>query len=82
MQSSKRESERLRQTLEQEVERRRECEASVAERETELAQALRRLGEFERVSIRNKTFVAPQNFFYHRKIFRANLKITKNFITM
>ena len=69
MQSSKRESERLRQALEQEVERRRECEASVAERETELAQALRRLGEFERVSIRNKTFVAPQNIFITEKYF-------------
>ena len=40
----------LGQALDQETERRRECEASSVEREDQLTQALHRLGEYERVS--------------------------------
>ena len=47
---ARRECEGLRLALEQEMKRRRDCEENVAKRETELAQALKRLGEFERVS--------------------------------
>ena len=44
------EADGLKQALNQEIERRKECEVTSVERETELAQALMRLGEYERVS--------------------------------
>ena len=50
MDDARRECEGLKQALEQETNRRRDCEENVTKRETELAQALKRLGEFERVS--------------------------------
>ena len=51
VEAGKRESEGLRAALEQEREIRRECEVTAVQRETELALALNRLGEFERVSV-------------------------------
>ena len=51
VEAGKRECEGLRAALEQEREIRRECEVTAVQRETELALALSRLGEFERVSV-------------------------------
>ena len=51
MESAKLEADGLKQALEQELARRQTCEASAAEREKELTQALERLGKYERVGI-------------------------------
>ena len=68
MDDARRECEGLRLALEQETERRRDCEENVAKRETELAQALKRLGEFERVSYGGLKILhpfPPPLFLYH-----------------